>query len=116
MSQERPIVGVLGIQGDIERIRPGMTAEVFGRAPAVEGAEGPIIIPALAVAAGDAGTSHVWVVDQDALTVHRRDVTTGDLVGTDQIQIVDGLAGGEMIAISAVSRLREGMPIRKMDE
>jgi RND family efflux transporter MFP subunit len=97
-------------------ILPGMTAEVVGRGSATEGAEGPIVIPAVAVVAGDSGAAHVWVVDQDAMTVHERAVTTGDLVGTEQIQIVDGLASGEMIAVSAVSRLREGLPIRKMDE
>ena len=96
-------------------ILPGMTAEVFGEGRADE-SEGFIVVPAVAVAAGDSGAAYVWVVDQDAMTVHRRDVTTGDLVGTDQIRVVDGLASGETIAVSAVSRLREGMAIQKMGE
>ena len=32
------------------------------------------------------------------------------------IEIVDGLAAGEMIAVTAVSRLQEGMSIRIMDQ
>jgi len=50
------------------------------------------------------------------MTTHLRPVTTGDLIGTDQIQIVEGIEGGETIAVSAISRLREGMAIRKLDE
>ena len=103
-------------QPDGINVLPGMTAEVVGRMPATEESEGSIVIPAVAVAAGDSGSAYVWVVDQGAMPVHRRDVTTGDLVGTDRIRIVDGIASGEMIAVSAVSRLREGMPIRKMGE
>ncbi len=96
-------------------ILPGMTAEVVGRMPATEESEGSIVVPAVAVTAGDSGSAYVWIVDQD-MTVHKREVTTGDLVGADQIRIVDGIANGETIAVSAVSRLHEGMPIRKMGE
>jgi len=97
-------------------ILPGMTAEVVRRARPGTETEVSIVVPAVAVAAGDSGSAHVWVVDQETMTVHQREVTTGDLVGTDRIQILDGLAAGEMIAVSAVSRLREGTPIRKMGE
>ena len=103
-------------QPDGINILPGMTAEVAGRKRDTDEAEGSVVVPAVAVGASDSGSAYVWVVDQDAMTVHRRDVTTGDLVGTDRIQVVDGIASGEMIAVSAVSRLREGMPIRKLDE
>ncbi|MDH3626762.1 MAG: efflux RND transporter periplasmic adaptor subunit [Acidobacteriota bacterium] len=102
-------------QPDGVNILPGMTAEVIGRVPVSEGDDAPIIVPAVAVAAGDAGSAFVWVVDSDAMTVSRRDVTTGDLVGSDQIELTDGLGAGETIAISAVSRLREGMTIRKLE-
>jgi len=50
------------------------------------------------------------------MTVSRRAVTTGELTGSDQISIVSGLEAGEMIAVSAVSRLREGMEIRSLNE
>jgi len=55
-------------------------------------------------------------VDRDTMTVHRRKVTTGELTGTDSIQILDGLQSGEMIAISGVSRLREGMKVRHLEQ
>ena len=38
-------------------------------------------------------------------------VKTGDLTGTDSIEIVEGLKSGEVIAVSGVSRLREGMQV-----
>jgi RND family efflux transporter MFP subunit len=97
-------------------ILPGMTAEVVGRGHATSLAESPMVVPAVAVTADEAGSAFVWVVDREATTVHRREVTAGELVGADQIRIDEGLAAGEMIAVSAVSRLREGMAIRIMDE
>jgi len=102
-------------QPDSINILPGMTAEVVGRRKDGAVADESIVVPAVSVAADESGSSYVWVVDSE-MTVHKRDVTTGNLVGADQIQIVDGITAGEMIAISAVSRLREDMPIRKMGE
>ncbi len=102
-------------QPDSINVLPGMTAEVFSRRNDEAGVNTAIVVPAVSVAADESGSSYVWVVDTD-MTVHKRDVTTGDLVGTDRIQIVEGIAAGEVIAISAVSRLREGMAVRKMDE
>jgi len=96
-------------------ILPGMTADVVARIDAADGLKEAIIVPALAVAADASGAAFLWVVD-DAMRVHKRPVTTGELVGTDRIRIVDGIAGGETIAISAISRLREGLAIKKMDE
>ncbi len=97
------------------RILPGMTANVH-RAGPVEAGSDRLFIPAIAVFGDEAGGSQVWVVDQEAVTVHRRKVTTGDLTGRDRIEVVDGLHSGEMIAISGVSQLREGMKIRPVEK
>ena len=97
-------------------ILPGMTASVVQHRPKEEEDTGHFVIPAIAVFADEAGNSHVWVVDRDTMTVHRRKVTTGELTGTDSIQILDGLQSGEMIAISGVSRLREGMKVRHLEQ
>jgi multidrug efflux pump subunit AcrA (membrane-fusion protein) len=53
-------------------------------------------------------------VDQGTLKVQPRAVKTADLTGTDSIEIVDGLKTGETIAISGVTRLREGMKVRDL--
>ena len=74
------------------------------------------IVPAIAVVADAAGNPNIWVVDKDTLKVQRRTVKTGDLTGTDSIEIIDGLKSGESIAISGVSRLREGMRVSDLSK
>jgi len=96
------------------RILPGMTANVHGSEP-TGGEVEQFVIPAIAVFGDEVGKSHVWVVDPQTDTVHRKAVTTGDLTGTESIQIDDGLESGEVIVVSGVSRLREGMKIRPVD-
>ena len=97
-------------------ILPGMTATVHGSPPVKERSADQFVIPAIAVFADEAGISHVWVVDKDAMKVNKRKVTTGDLTGTDSIQILEGLESGEKIAITGVAQLREGMQVRDLSE
>ncbi len=97
------------------RVLPGMTASVH-RAGIVEAEGDMYVVPAIAVFADEAGKSNVWVVDSESMTVHRREVSIGELTGTENIEIVEGLESEEMIAISGVSRLREGMKIRPVDK
>ena len=96
-------------------ILPGMTANVHG-SERVEIDGDRFVIPAIAVFADETGVSHVWVIDQENKTVHQRKVKTGDLTGTDSIEIIDGLESGETIALSGVSQLREGMKIRPVEK
>ena len=97
------------------RILPGMTASVH-QAGFFEAGEDWFVIPAIAVFGDEAGEPNVWVVDQESMTVHRRKVSTGDLTGTDNIQIDDGLRTGDMIAVSGISQLQEGMKIRPVEK
>jgi len=96
---------------------PGMTAIVEVEYPADRVAGRPsFVVPAIAVFADETGASQVWVVDPQDNTVKNRKVETGKLLGTESIRIISGLEVGEVIAVSAVSRLREGMVIRPIDE
>ncbi len=95
-------------------VRPGMTATVVYKPDSADSAV-DVVIPAVAVFTDTAGSSMVWVVDPETLTVSSRQVTTGSLVGTDQIQVASGLVAGDRIAVSAVTRLREGMQIHLME-
>lgn len=97
---------------------PGMTAMVWAESSAAGDAAAPdtFVVPATALYADETGKSHVWVVDTQNNTVSMRAVETGDLRGTDSIRVVSGLQAGEMIAVSAVNRLREGMAIRPIDK
>jgi RND family efflux transporter MFP subunit len=94
-------------------ILPGMTANVFGEDNTDVGTS--IVIPAIAVVASGEGTAHVWLVDSSAMTVSRRTVTTGSLAGKDGIEIHGGLEPGDTIAISAVSRLQDGMQVKSLE-
>jgi len=98
------------------RVLPGMTVDVSIEftEEASEGTE--ILIPAIAVFADVAGKSQVWVFDPKTQKVQRRAVITGDLSGSDSIRIVSGLNPDETIAISGVSKLREGQRVRALEE
>jgi multidrug efflux system membrane fusion protein len=101
--------------GDLN-VLPGMTATVVVTAgeEAVGGSQ--FIVPAIAVFSDEAGAAHVWVVDKEKMTVHKRKVKTGDLTGTESIEIVDGLQTDEMIAVAGVTKLREGMKIKPVEK
>jgi RND family efflux transporter MFP subunit len=99
------------------QILPGMTAMVIAELAATGDAESAgFRLPAIAIFADEAGRSQVWVVDPQDNTVHRRAVETGKLVGADSIRVESGLEPGELVAVSAVSRLREGMEVRPIEE
>jgi multidrug efflux pump subunit AcrA (membrane-fusion protein) len=97
-------------------ILPGMTANVTGRPPegAVEGVA--MAIPAVAVFSDETGKSLVWVLNEEAMTVHARKVSTGELIGADSMQVLDGLEPGERVAVAGVQMLREGMKVRPLEE
>jgi len=102
------------------RVLSGMTATVsieFAEANVntVAMSDTNIIIPLIAVFADNANKSTVWVVDEKTMSVHRREITTGDLSGSDSIRIRSGLQEGEVIAISGVSKLQENQLVRKFE-
>jgi len=68
-------------------------------------------IPATSVVAAADGTPYVWVVDEGQMTVHRRDVSIGEVTGEAGIRILDGLKAGERVATAAANHLREGMRV-----
>jgi multidrug efflux system membrane fusion protein len=97
------------------RILPGMTVNVAIEFTEEAEAGAEILIPAIAVFADDAGHSQVWVIDPQTMKAQRREVTTGDLSGSDSIRIVSGLNADETIAISGVSTLSEGQTVRAFE-
>jgi RND family efflux transporter MFP subunit len=99
------------------RLLPGMTGEVVLETMQtdVDLAEGSMLVPAIAVIPDERGQNFVWVIDPAAKTVSRRDVQVGQLRGVDLIEIHSGLVDGEEIAISGVTKLREGMVVTIWD-
>ena len=97
-------------------IYPGMTATVTLAAGSSATADSAIVIPAIAVVAKPDGTSFVWEINPDDMTVHQRKVKVGAVTGTENIRIVDGLEGGEKIAVAGVLKLQEGMKVRYWEQ
>ena len=97
-------------------IFPGMTATVSLSLGSSATAESSILIPAIAVVAKPDGTSFVWEVDSKDMTVHQRDVEVGAISGSEDIQIKDGLKGGETIVVAGVLKLQEGLKVRIWDK
>jgi len=103
-------------QPDELRLLPGMTAEVRvvisqGDSEQLQG-KGRLVLPAFAVLGDPHGDGYVWVVDSTSMTVHKRSVQIGELMGTANIRILGGLAGGERVVVAGLAQLEEGMQVR----
>jgi multidrug efflux pump subunit AcrA (membrane-fusion protein) len=88
----------------VVNIKPGASIEV------------PISVPAIAVKTSPGGDKVVWVVNTDDMTVHTRKVTVGSMRGTQAIEILEGLEGGERVVIAGLAQLSEGMRVRFWEE
>lgn len=97
-------------------IFPGMTATVTLSVGSSATSDSEILIPAIAVVAKPDGTSFVWEIDSKDMTVHQRVVQVGAILGSEDIQIKDGLKGGETIAVAGVLKLQEGMKVRLWEQ
>jgi len=93
-------------------IMPGMSAKV--RIAVKEAKAGRVSVPARAVAADPQGQAYVWLVDAE-MKVSRRFVTLGELDDSG-MEVSEGLAEGERIAITGVSQLREGMEVSALGD
>ncbi len=95
-------------------ILPGMTAKVV-ITPRPSGARpGQQMIPSSAVLADEGGAAFVWIVDPSTMRAQRAPVEVGDLSGSE-VEIRSGLSDGDLIAISGVHSLREGMQVSRFD-
>ncbi len=96
-------------------VLPGMTAIVKSAQMSAPESKN-ILVPAVSVFADETGNSNIWVIEKESMTVKRQKVTTGSLTGKDNIQILSGLKDGDVIAVSGVSKLREGMKVRPFEQ
>lgn len=89
-------------------ILPGMTARVL--ANPIE--DDVVRLPSHAAFADDSGAAQVWVVDPASMKVSRRAVQLGELTG-NEVEVLDGLAEGDLVAVSGISQLRDGLQVRR---
>ncbi len=93
-------------------ILPGMhaTLELSSARRATDSNALRISVPLSAILS-DGTARYVWIVDQDSMTVSKREVTISDGIGESAV-VTEGLALGEMIATAGASYLAEGMQVR----
>jgi len=93
-------------------ILPGMTSKVSALSSGDYKPGTMILVPAIAVLNDADNKSFVWLFDKGSNTVTRKEVTIGELAGSKNLVIKDGLKGGEEIVIAGISRLQDGMKVR----
>lgn len=95
-------------------VLPGMTSTVTFTYRRANILQNHLVAPITAVAKNATGQQGVWVIGTDE-TVAWRSVTLGAASG-GQIEIVEGLAAGDRIAVAGVNFLREGMKVRDLGD
>ncbi len=58
----------------------------------------------------------MWVVDETDMTVHKKEVKAGKMVGSDGMHIAEGLEAGEKVVTAGMLKLIEGMKVRFLEE
>ena len=96
-------------------VSPGMTGKIFVDLYTENREEGaaPVSVPTNAVAADVEGNPYVWVVDPSTMRVARRAVEPGELSGS-AVPILSGLSGGDIVVVSGVNSLTDGMLVRDL--
>ena len=94
------------------RVLPGMTATVTAtyRRASVLGQR--ILVPVSAVS-NQGSEAAVWIIDEES--ARRRPVRIGDVTG-GRVEVLEGLAPGDRIAIAGVQSLRDGMKVRDLGD
>ncbi len=103
-------------QPDGIKILPGMAGKASGKPPGTDmAAKAGVEVPLAATfSPAEIDETYVWVIDEQAQTVHRRQVKTGELTARG-IKILDGLKPGEWIAKAGVHYLQEGQKIKILE-
>ncbi len=91
-------------------ILPGMTARVR----VVIDPESAWSVPVTAAQADENEQPYVWKVDSESMKVSKSPVELGPLTG-DRVLLTGGVEEGDLVAISGVTALREGMQVRKFE-
>jgi membrane fusion protein, multidrug efflux system len=96
------------------RVLPGMTATATVTYRRAQILGNRILVPINAVFKDAGGGQIVWIVGPNS-AVSRRAVKLGEPTG-GQVEIVEGLAPGDRIAVAGVTLLRDGMQVRDLGD
>ena len=114
-TQTYQIVLVMDQPEDIN-VLPGMTASVTGTRVEAVPSDTRMIIPAIAVMEDPQEKAFVWLLKEDTMTVHKTMITAGEITGSDNIEVLEGLKAGDKIATSGITKLQDGMKVRIWEE
>lgn len=104
----------LGVEDAPRDIRTGLTAEV-ALALRAEGDGTGLAVPVEALVMGEGDTAHVFVIDREGATAHRRAVTAGRLDGARAV-VSTGLEPGEAVVTRGATFVRDGQDVRLLGE
>jgi RND family efflux transporter MFP subunit len=93
-------------------ILPGMTAKVTASTSEGYDMGSRILIPAIAVLNDADNQDYVWLFDRNSQTVTKTPVSIGQLEGSKNVMVEEGLKGGEEIVIAGITKLHDGMKVR----
>lgn len=114
--EQRSTFAVTATLNSAEGVRAGMSAEVtftFGKADA----KPRIVVPPVAVGE-DAEGRHVYLVGEvkdGAGVLHRVPVTVGE-ISTEGLEVLTGLAGGEVLVTAGLRTASEGLAVRLLPD
>lgn len=119
ISENTTYLVTLNLQDPSREVLEGMDGEATLVLPNPAGST--IAVPLVCVASGGDRSSYVWVVKPFATdgesnsnreaVITRRKVTTGQLRGNNQVEILEGLVSGEFIVSRGVHQVEEGQTV-----
>jgi len=95
-------------------ILPGMSATVELSSTLDGISDSRVSVPIAAVGSDGEG-QYVWVVDEESMTVSRRDVTIEPGIG-ENVVVIEGLVNGETIVGAGATLVSEGLQVRAWTE
>ena len=104
------------LKGDSSALKSGMTAKVQLRLDSIKRTKSSILIPVSSFDTrhddrNEINDAYVWVFRKETSKVELRKVYIGTAHG-NLVEVLSGLADGDIIATSGVSFLRKGMTVR----
>ncbi len=91
-------------------VLPGMTASVMVDLSKALKQQSIYYVPLTAVAGTNELNPRVWIVNEDSMTVHERQVSVGRMIGSS-LEVTDGLEPGLRIVTAGAAYLAEGMKV-----
>ncbi len=98
------------IPNPVREILPGMSAEVSINFQGLDSSQ-PLLPIHSVLEDFSAKQFYVWVFDEKARVARRKNVSIGNIV-KNQIEVTEGIAGGETIIVAGLDQLSDGMAVR----